>query len=143
VKSSWFVGSRVYIFNATAGFDPGPGLRMTVYIIRSLVPWLAASLAPRIETGGTFAADFADGRRDRHNIGLMRPQPLGSPCTVSCMIHNAARWLSRQIQQKAQDYSGFELKLQTPTPKSAQLTSLAPVRGAADPPNGLLAAARK
>jgi hypothetical protein len=27
---------------------------------------------PRIENGGTFAVDFADGRRARHNIGLMR-----------------------------------------------------------------------
>ena len=33
---------------------------------------------PRIENGGTFAVDFADGRRDRHNIGLMRHNLLGS-----------------------------------------------------------------
>jgi hypothetical protein len=38
----------------------------------------------------------------------------------------AACRLSRQIQETAQDYPGFGLKLQTPTPKSAQLTSLAP-----------------
>src|SRR6516164_3648167 len=33
---------------------------------------------------------------------------------------------SRQIQEKAQDYSGFGLKSQTATPKSAQLASRAP-----------------
>jgi hypothetical protein len=45
------------------------------------------------------------------------------------MIHNARRAVQwRQIQQKAQDYSGFGLKPQTPTPKSAQLASRAPVR---------------
>jgi hypothetical protein len=37
--------------------------------------------------------------------------------------------LPRQIQETAQDYSGFGLKPQTPTPKTAQLTSLAPARG--------------
>jgi hypothetical protein len=31
--------------------------------------------------------------------------------------NRAGQW--RQIQEKAQDYSGFELKPQTPTPKSA------------------------
>jgi hypothetical protein len=57
---------------------------------------------PRIENGGTFAVDFADGRRDRHNNDVRPhgPQP---------------------IQEKAQDYSGFGLKSQTPTLKSAQL----------------------
>jgi len=33
--------------------------------------------------------------------------------------------------KKAQDYSGFGLKSQTPTPKSAQLASRAPVRAEA------------
>jgi hypothetical protein len=48
---------------------------------------------------------------------------------------NPADWMqrsahqSRQIQEKAQDYSGFGLKPQTPTLKSAQL-SLAPARAA-------------
>jgi hypothetical protein len=36
---------------------------------------------------------------------------------------------SRQIQEKAQDYSSFGLKSQTPTPNSAQLASLARARG--------------
>jgi hypothetical protein len=82
----------------------------------SLEPSLefAAAIAgtPRIENGGTFAVDFADGRRDGHNIDVRPdgPQP---------------------IQEKAQDYPGFGLKSQTPTPKSAQLTSLAPARAAA------------
>jgi hypothetical protein len=35
-------------------------------------------------------------------------------------------------QEKAQGYSGFGLKLQTRTPKSAQLASRAPVRAAKD-----------
>jgi hypothetical protein len=33
---------------------------------------------PRIENGGTFAVDFADGRRDRHDIGLMRHKAAAS-----------------------------------------------------------------
>jgi hypothetical protein len=41
-------------------------------------------------------------------------------------MRRAGQW--RQIQEKAQDYSGFGLKLQTPTPKSAQLAFRAPVR---------------
>jgi hypothetical protein len=65
---------------------------------------------PRIENGGSVAVDFADGRRDRHNIDVRPdgPQP---------------------IQEKGQDYSGFGLRSQTPTLKSAQL-SLAPARAA-------------
>jgi hypothetical protein len=70
--------------------------------------------------GGTFAVDFADGRRDRHNINvrLDAPQSFG-----------VQQW--RQIQEKAQDYSGVGLKLkrQIPTPKSAQ-PSRAPARAA-------------
>ena len=31
--------------------------------------------APRIENGGTFAVDFADGRRNRHNF-YVRPDAL-------------------------------------------------------------------
>jgi hypothetical protein len=46
----------------------------------------------------------------------------------------AGQW--RQIQEKAQDYSGFGLKLQTPIPKSAQLASRAPVRAAGCPTPG-------
>src|SRR5215475_6312473 len=47
---------------------------------------------PHIENGGTFAVDFGDGRRDRHNIDvrLDAPQSLGSSIGSS------------------QDYSGFE-----------------------------------
>jgi hypothetical protein len=52
-----------------------------------------------------------------------------------CRSQCAACRQSRQIQEKTQDCSGFGLKLQTPTPKSAQLTSLAPARAAADPPS--------
>ena len=37
---------------------------------------------------------------------------------------------SRQIQEKAQDYSGFALKSQTPNPKSAQLASRPPAHAA-------------
>jgi hypothetical protein len=43
----------------------------------------------------------------------------------------AASRQSRQIQEKAQDYSGFGLKSQTPTSKSARLASRAPARAAA------------
>jgi hypothetical protein len=46
--------------------------------------------------GGTFAVDFVDGRRDRHNINvrLDAPQSFG-----------VQQW--RQIQEKAQDYSSL------------------------------------
>jgi hypothetical protein len=35
---------------------------------------------PRIENGGTFAVDFADGRRDRHNIerGIVAVGPFST-----------------------------------------------------------------
>jgi hypothetical protein len=77
--------------------------------LESSLEFAAIAGTPRIE-GGTFAVDFADGRRDRHNIDVRPdgPQP---------------------IQEKAQDYSSFGLKSQTPTLKSAQL-SLAPARAA-------------
>jgi hypothetical protein len=48
------------------------------------------------------------------------------------MVHDPqcrASRQSRQIQEKAQDYSGFGLKSQTPARKSAQL-SRAPARAA-------------
>src|SRR5215475_1154456 len=70
----------------------------------------ATAGTPRIETGGTFAVDSADGRRDRHNIDV-RPD-LGScvgssgACTYRARstMRDAGQW--RQIQVKAQDYSG-------------------------------------
>jgi hypothetical protein len=79
---------------------------------------------PRIENGGTFAVDFADGRRTGTTLtaGLVRHNLLGSrigssgACTYpQCGV--PGQW--RQIQEKTQDYSGFGLKLQTLTPKSA------------------------
>jgi hypothetical protein len=59
--------------------------------------------------GGPFAVDFADGRRDRHNINvrLDAPQSFG-----------VQQW--PQIQEKTHDYSSFGLKPQIPTPKSTQ-----------------------
>jgi hypothetical protein len=51
---------------------------------------------PRIENGGTFAVDLAYGRRDQHNFDV---QPDGP----------------QPVQEKAQDYSSFGLKSQTPT----------------------------
>jgi hypothetical protein len=89
---------------------------------------------PRIENGGTFAGEFADGRLARRNIDVQpdAPQPLGVPLQlftglyVSCVrstARHAGQW--RQIQEAAQNYSGFGLKPQTPTPKSAQLASRA------------------
>jgi hypothetical protein len=50
---------------------------------------------PRIENGGSVAVDFADGG--------------GTGTTLTSGPQ------SRQIQEKAQDYSGFGLKSQTPT----------------------------
>jgi hypothetical protein len=44
----------------------------------------ATAGTPRIETGGTFAVDFVDGRRDRHNIDVRpdAPQPFGGPASA-------------------------------------------------------------
>jgi hypothetical protein len=64
----------------------------------------------------------------------MRHNLLGSrfcsseACSYRAHPQCAASRQSRQIQEKAQDYSGFGLKSQTPTPKSAQLASRAPAR---------------
>jgi hypothetical protein len=60
-----------------------------------------------------FGVRFADGRRDRR------------PAWCATMVHDPqcrACRQSRQIQEKAQDYSGFGLKSQTPARKSAQLS---------------------
>jgi hypothetical protein len=53
---------------------------------------------------------------------------------VSC-ARSTARRQSRQLQEKSQDYSGFGLKSQTPTPKSAQLASRAPPRAELSSPS--------
>jgi hypothetical protein len=50
----------------------------------------------------------------------------GVPLMRHSTLRIAGQW--RQIQEKAQGHSGFGLKLQIPTPKSAQLASRAPVR---------------
>ena len=93
---------------------------------------------PRIENGATFAVDFADGRRDRHNLYVRpdAPQRLaytaGHPAPLNPYVpeqryrllgHRTTGWL------RPQDYSGFGLKAQTATPKSAQLASRARARG--------------
>jgi hypothetical protein len=91
------------------------------------------------------AVDFADRRGDGTILssGLMRPQFFwGAVCGreagpssslmrhprrlfrslyVSCTITMHGGPQSRQLQENAQDYSGFGLKSQTPAPKSAQL----------------------
>src|SRR5215471_19988892 len=52
---------------------------------------------------------------------------INSKGTAVLNVRRAGQW--RQIQEKAQDYSGFGLKPQIPTPKSAQ-PSRAPARAA-------------
>jgi hypothetical protein len=93
-----------------------PGLRLTAHrALRTAVPLLL--------TGS------------HNNDSLMRHNLLGSrfcssgACRYRAHPQCAAGRHSRQIQEKAQDYSGFGLKSQTPAPKSAQL-SLAPARAA-------------
>jgi hypothetical protein len=90
---------------------------------------------PHIENGGPFALVFAGGGRDGMTLSSgMRPKIFGVQFAAgggTVVQPGAAQpfrvplWQSRQIQEKAQDYSGFGLKPQTPTPKSAQLASRA------------------
>jgi hypothetical protein len=54
-----------------------------------------------------------------------------SPVKVPAVLNARRAGNRRKIQEKAQDHSGFGLKAQTPTPKSAQLASRAPARAAA------------
>jgi hypothetical protein len=83
-----------------------------------------------------------DGPASRPQTGLQKPwaHQAGTQCcsvppsirkinSKGTAVLNARRAGYRgKSQEKAQDYSGFGLKLQTPTQKSAQLTSLAPAR---------------
>jgi hypothetical protein len=61
---------------------------------------------------------------------LCRPRSpvrkTNSKSTAVLNVRRAGQW--RQIREKAQNYSGFGLKSQTPTPKSTQLASRAPAR---------------
>src|SRR6516165_7726073 len=109
----------------------------------SLEPSLgSAAIAgtPRIENGGPFAVDFANGRRDGITLSSgMRPKIFGvqfadgrrdcrpawcattfsgpalvlsRACTYGTRSTIQGGRQSRQIQEKAQDYSGFESKSQ-------------------------------
>jgi hypothetical protein len=59
---------------------------------------------------------------------------INSKGTAVLNARRAGQW-RRQIQEEAQDYSGFGLKPQTPAPKSAQ-PSRAPARAADDAGDG-------
>jgi hypothetical protein len=101
---------------------------------------LSVSSSP---TGLTFRRSSA---RSAPRIGPRRPDvnvvPVPPPVrkinSKGTAVLNARRaGQRRQIQEKTQDYSGFGLKAQTPTSKSAQLTSRAPARAAGHGPSGL------
>jgi hypothetical protein len=47
------------------GFNPKTGVVLSLLLNLPPLPGM-----PHIENGGTFAVDFADGRRDRHNINV-------------------------------------------------------------------------
>ena len=101
----------------------------------------AAAIAgtPRIENGGPFAVDFANGRRDGITLSSgMRLKIFGVQFAdgrrgwCATMVHDPqcrACRRSRQNPREGSGYSGFGLKSQTPARKSAQL-SRAPARAA-------------
>jgi hypothetical protein len=55
----------------------------TGVVLRRLLEFAAITGTPRIENGGTFAVDFADGRRNRHNFYVRSDAPQQLAYTAS------------------------------------------------------------
>ena len=95
--------------------------------IRRLVEFLITpTITPTTTNTAPTVHDHGGAER---RVQISRSVETGEPAgdvNGHCPARRIVQW--RQIQEKAQDYSGFGLRPQTPTPKSAQLARSRPVR---------------